>query len=40
MNIKARASRQMLFKCLALEKKDLRVLNYEPGLVYTGDIKL
>lgn len=30
-----RASREMLFKCLALENPELRVLNYQPGIVLT-----
>lgn len=32
-----RVARDMLFKCLALEQSELRVLNYEPGVVYTGN---
>lgn len=30
----------MLFKCLALEKPSYRVLNYDPGIVYTDGAKL
>jgi hypothetical protein len=37
--MKARTARHMLFKCLALEKPQLRVLNYEPGIVYTDMLK-
>lgn len=31
----ARASREMLFRCFALENPDLRVLQYDPGFVLT-----
>lgn len=29
----------MLFKCFALEQPDVKVLNYEPGIVYTDMLK-
>ena len=29
----------MLFKCLALENPSFRVLNYEPGIVDTDQLK-
>lgn len=30
-----RAAREMLFKCLTIEQPKIKVLSYEPGLVYT-----
>ncbi|CAF0767219.1 unnamed protein product [Brachionus calyciflorus] len=35
----ARAARDMLFKCFALEQPTLKILNYEPGIVYTDMLK-
>lgn len=35
----SRTSRQMLFKCLAKEKPQVKVLNYDPGIVYTDMLK-
>jgi hypothetical protein len=29
----------MLFKCFALEQPNVKVLNYEPGIVYTDMLK-
>jgi len=29
----------MLFECFALENPGCRVLNYEPGIVYTDQLK-
>jgi sepiapterin reductase len=34
-----RSARATLFKCLALEQPNLRVLNYQPGPVYTDMLK-
>jgi len=35
----SRTSRLMLFRCLAHEKPNLRVLSYDPGIVYTDMLK-
>ena len=35
----ARASREMLFKCLALEQPSIRCLNYIPGIVNTDMLR-
>jgi sepiapterin reductase len=35
----SRSSRQMLFKCLAKEKPQVKVVNYDPGIVYTDMLK-
>ncbi|RNA38545.1 sepiapterin reductase [Brachionus plicatilis] len=35
----ARSARDMLFKCFALEQPGFKILNYEPGIVYTDMLK-
>ncbi len=38
-HVLARASREMLFKCLALEQPSIRCLNYIPGIVNTDMLR-